>query len=83
MTDSEKQFWAMVSEACQGAFEAIRESNLRGEGPYLYYKKGALKLAIDKPGPKWELASPERMRVATFDQVGIWIAERSRNLPLF
>ena len=83
MRKSETEFWDMISKASAGAFEAIRESNLRGEGPYLYFRKGELKLSVDLPGPGWELATGERMRVSNFDQVPSWIAERSKQLPLF
>ena len=82
MTCGEQEFWDLISEACVGAPAAIRESKLRGEGPFLYYKTGALKLAIDKPGLEWELASGEALRVATFEEIPSWIAQRARRLPI-
>ena len=80
---SESNFWLLVGEACNGAVPAIREANLRGEGPFLWYAKGALRLAVDSPGSDWQLASGERVRVATLEQLPAWIGERARRLPLF
>jgi len=83
MTEGETKFWAIIGKASAEAPAVIRLASISMARIYLYYRKGELKLATDSPGSDWQLASAEPMRVQALDQVSSWIANRSRQLPIF
>jgi len=53
---------------------------------YLWFRPyscgGGLDVAVDRPGPEWELAWPERIPPSwTREYVVQWIREKARRLP--